>query len=106
MTGTTGDASGRSLTDVLRRLGWAEIVVADPFAASPIDGRNNYRDELLLDLLRDRLCSINPGPDGEPWLDETRLDVICDKLRRAATVDSLFDKNRAVTEMLLQGVVV
>jgi type I restriction enzyme R subunit len=106
MTGATGDPSGRSLTEILRRLGWAEIVVADPFAATPTDGRNDYRDELLLDRLRDRLRSINQGPDGGPWLDEIRLDAICDKLRRVASVDNLIDANRAVTELLLQGVVV
>jgi type I restriction enzyme R subunit len=106
MTGATGDAPGRSLTDILRRLGWAEIVVADPFAATPTDGRDDYRDELLLNRLRDRVRSINPGPDEGPRLDETRLDVICDKLHRAVAVPDLIDANRAVTELLLQGVVV
>jgi type I restriction enzyme R subunit len=106
MTVATDDASGRSLTDILRRLGWAEVVVADPFAASPVDGRKDYHDELILDQLRDRVRSINSGPDGGPWLDETRLDIVCDKLRRAAAAADLVDANRAVTELLLQGVVV
>ncbi len=83
MAGATGDPPGGSLTDVLRRLGWADIVVADPFAATPADGRNDYREELLLDRLRDRLRSINTGPDRAAWLDGARLDFICDKLRRA-----------------------
>ena len=106
MTGATGDESGSSLTDILRRLGWAEVVVADPFAATPVDGRSDYHDELLLDRLRNRVHAINPGPDGQPWLDEERLDHICDRLRRAAAGGDLVDSNRAVTEVLLQGVVV
>jgi type I restriction enzyme R subunit len=106
MAGAMGDTRGRSLTDILRRLGWAEIVFADPFAATPTDGRTDYRDELLLDHLRDRVRSINPGPDGEPWLDDARLDVICDKLHRAAAMSDLIDSNRAITELFVQGVVV
>ena len=101
-----GDAAGRSLTDVLRWLGWAEIVAADPFALAPTDGRGDYHDELLLDRLRDRVHAINLGPGGAPWLDEARLDVICGKLRRVAAEGDLVDANRAVTELLLQGAVV
>src|SRR6185437_438141 len=82
------------------------VVVADPFAASPTDGRDDYHDALLLGQLRDRVRSINPGPDGRPWLDETRLEAVCDKLRRAAAVDDLIYANRAVTELLLLVVVV
>src|SRR6266566_7558952 len=106
MTEATDGEPGRSLTDVLRRLGWGEIVVAEPFAATPSDGRSDYHDELLLDRLRDRVRAINLGPDGQPWLDDSRLDFICDRLRRAASGDDLVDSNRAVTEVLLQGVVV
>ncbi|MGO9926856.1 MAG: type I restriction endonuclease, partial [Mycobacterium sp.] len=61
---------------------------------------------MLLDRLRNRVHAINPGPDGQPWLDEERLDHICDRLRRAAAGGDLVDSNRAVTEVLLQGVVV
>ena len=106
MTEATDGGPGRSLTDILRKLGWDEIVIADPFAAIPGDGRSDYHDELLSHRLRDRLRTINPGPGGQPWLDDSRLDLICDRLRRAAAGGDLVDSNRAVTEMLLQGVVV
>ncbi len=106
MAEATDSEPGRSLTDILRRLGWGEIVFADPFAVTPSDGRSDYHDELLFDRLRDRVRAINPGPDGQSWLDEARLDLICDRLRRAAAGDDLADSNRAVTEVLVQGVVV
>src|SRR5262245_34342927 len=106
MTEATDGGPGRSLTDILRKLGWDEIVIADPFAAIPSDGRSDYHDDLLTHRLRDRLRAINPGPGGQPWLDDSRRGLSGDRRRRAAAGGDLVDSNPAVTALLLQGVIV
>jgi type I restriction enzyme, R subunit len=99
-------ASRRSVADLLRVLGWPEIIVAEPSSEAPEDGRDDYRDELLIDRFREYLRIINPGPDDAPWLDEHRLNLISDRVRQVATIPDLVQANKAFTELLLQGLVV
>lgn len=110
MSGSGDEASvdtGRSITELLSVLGWAEIIAAEPSSGVPEDGRTDYHDELLIDRFRARVRVINPGPDRKsPWLDEQRLDLICDRVRRAAAAPGLVEANQAFTELLLQGLVV
>lgn len=100
-------ATGRSIDELLSGLGWTEIIAAEPSSSVPEDGRTDYHDELLIDRFRQRVRAINPGADRKsPWLDERRLDLICDHVRRAAAAPGLVEANKAFTELLLQGVVV
>lgn len=98
--------TGRSITVLLSVLGWAESIVAEPSSDMPEDGRTDYRDELLINRFRERVRAINSGPDGKAWLDGRRLDLICDRVRRASAVPGLVEANKAFTELLLQGLVV
>ena len=101
-----GSGSGRSIAGLLTILGWTEIIAADPLSPVPDDGRDSYQDELLIDRFREYVHVINPGPDGNLWLDETRLNLICDQVRRTATISDLVEANKALTEILLSGLVV
>ncbi|MBO0803553.1 MAG: type I restriction endonuclease subunit R [Nocardiopsaceae bacterium] len=109
MSGTgagSGVVSGRPVSDLLRILGWSEIITAEPSSEVPEDGRVDYRDELLLDRFREQLRLINPGPGGDTWLDDQRLDRVCGQVRRAAEIPDLAEANKEFTELLLQGLVV
>ena len=106
MSGRAGGAPGRSIADLLRVLGWPEVIAAEPSSETPEDGRDDYRDELLIGSFRRQVRVINKGPDGDPWLDEQRLNLICDRVRHVATIPELVEANRAFTELLLQGLVV
>lgn len=101
-----GGGSGRSIAELLTILGWTEIIAADPLSPVPEDGRGTYHDELLLDRFRERVHVINPGPDGNQWLDEPRLELICAQVRRTATIPDLVEANKAFTDLLLSGLVV
>lgn len=104
-SGNSG-VSGRPVCELLGVLGWPEIVAADPWSDIPEDGRRNYREVLLLDRFREQVRAINPGPDGDPWLDEQRLDHICSLINHAVDRPDLVEANKEFTELLLQGLVV
>lgn len=101
-----GSGSGRPIADLLIILGWTEIIAADPLSPVPEDGRDTYQDDLLIECFRERVHAINPGPGGNLWLDETRLSLICDQVRRTATIPDLVEANKAFTQLLLSGLVV
>lgn len=101
-----GSGTRLSIADLLTVLGWTEIIAADPLSRVPEDGRDTYQDELLIDRFRESVRVINPGPDRNPWLDQTRLDLICDRVRQIATMPDLVEANKASTELLLSGLVV
>ena len=50
-----------------------------------------------------RRCASQPGPDGTPWLDESRLSEAVSSLTRAE-VGKLIEPNERMTERLLEGV--
>ncbi|TVR45363.1 MAG: type I restriction endonuclease subunit R [Planctomycetota bacterium] len=65
-------------------------------------GRRDYRQVLLPDILRESLRRINPGPDGQPWLDEPRLAQALARLERLPP-GALLEVNQTITELLLAG---
>jgi type I restriction enzyme R subunit len=68
-------------------------------------GRESFGEVLLLDDLRAAILRINDHIDGNPWLDETRLDQAVSALQNLGTHD-LMEANRAATEMLIGGTTV
>ncbi|MCU9847827.1 HsdR family type I site-specific deoxyribonuclease [Defluviimonas sp. WL0024] len=70
-----------------------------------LTGRTNFKEVIAEATLRDRLRAINPGPDGQPWLDDARLSEAVNALTRHGQ-RGLMEANQAVTELLLKGLTV
>lgn len=68
-------------------------------------GRDNFKQTILERTLRECLRTINLGPDGRPWLDNTRLSEAIGALTRHGK-HGLMEANQAVTELLLKGLTV
>jgi type I restriction enzyme, R subunit len=81
--------------------GWKHIEGSkfDP----PVTRRETFRESLLEQLLRTKLSEINLGPDGKPWLDDSRLSEAISSLTRTEP-GSLVEINQRMTERLLEGV--
>lgn len=71
-------------------------------------GRTSFREVLLTERLRERIRQINRDPQGQLWLDDSRINKAIRDLERLqdATGSGLIDKNRAATTLLLDGTVV
>ena len=65
-------------------------------------GRADFRQVLLPQVLRDNLRRINHGPDGQPWLDDTRIAQAVARLERLPP-GALLEINQVVSELLLSG---
>lgn len=86
-----------------RAMGWQvqEGSKDDP----TLTGRSSFRDVMAEATLRERLRSINLGPDGQPWLDDARLSEAVSALTRHGQ-RGLMEANQAITELLLRGLTV
>jgi len=67
--------------------------------------RASFRDVLLKKRLREAMRRINVDRDGEPWIDDARIDQALGQLERIPGVH-LIEVNQAATEVLLRGAVV
>ena len=70
-----------------------------------LTGRTSFKQGISEATLRDRLRAINPGPNGQPWLDEARLSEAISAITRHGQ-RGLMEANQAVTELLLRGLTV
>ncbi|SET85318.1 type I restriction endonuclease subunit R [Paracoccus homiensis] len=70
-----------------------------------LTGRTSFKEVIAEATLRERLRAINPGPDGQPWLDDARLSEAVSALTRHGH-RGLMEANQAVTELLLKGLTV
>lgn len=70
-----------------------------------LTGRDNFNQVISEATLRERLRAINPGPDGQPWLDDARLSEAVSALTRHGQ-RGLMEANQAVTNLLLKGLTV
>ncbi len=91
----------KPLLDQLSVLGWQVIEgsTSDP----AVTERESFRGPILEDRLGVALLKINPGPDGAPWLDQSRLSEAVSSLTRSE-VGKLVELNEQMTERLLEGV--
>lgn len=93
--------SEKPLMDQLHGMGW-DIRLTLPGEPEDLHGRESFREVLLKDRMRAKLRQINLGPDGQPWLDDTRLSQMISELDRPSGV-KLLEVNQAVLELLLKG---
>jgi type I restriction enzyme R subunit len=87
----------------LQALGWAytEGSLDTPAAT----GRSSFSEVIQEGVLRERLRTLNPGPDGQPWLDEARLSEAVAAITRLGT-HKLMEANQKATELLIKGITV
>ncbi|MBW4780341.1 HsdR family type I site-specific deoxyribonuclease [Rhodococcus fascians] len=93
--------SEKPLLDQLVGLGWSynEGSKSDP----AVSGRESFRSSLIESRLRKVLQEINLGPDGQSWLDNSRLSEASSALTRTET-GKLIEINERLTQRLLEGV--
>jgi type I restriction enzyme R subunit len=93
--------------DLSRRITPDSIVTAhegdidDPAAT----GRAGFAEVVQEGVLRDRLRALNPGPDGQPWLDAARLSETVAAITRLGT-HKLMEANEKATTLLIRGLTV
>jgi len=93
--------SEKPLMDQLHGMGW-DIRLTLPGEPEDLHGRESFREVLLKDRMRAKLREINLGPNGQPWLDDTRLSQMISELDRPGGV-KLLEVNQALLELLLKG---
>ncbi|WP_292759275.1 HsdR family type I site-specific deoxyribonuclease [Nostoc sp. NOS(2021)] len=82
-------------------LGW-EYIEANHLATTP-EQRDNYHEVLLIPRLQRQLREINPDANGQPWLDERRINQAISQLQNLGP-GKLMEKNETLTKLLLTGV--
>lgn len=91
----------RPLIEQLATMGWASLRgdTDDP----TVTERSNFRDVLIRKRLHGALRRINLGPDGSPWLDDSRINQAINALEHIAAT-KLMEANEEVTRRLIQGI--
>ena len=82
-------------------LGW-EHIKANHLAAIP-EQRDDYHEVLLIPRLQRQLREINLDDNGQPWLDERRINQAISQLQNLGP-GKLMEKNETLTKLLLTGV--
>lgn len=87
----------------LQALGWTHVAgsLDHPQATS----RAHFSEVIQEQVLRAQLRALNPGPDGQPWLDDSRLSEAVAALTRLGA-HKLMEANAKATELLLKGLTV
>lgn len=87
----------------LEGLGWTHVEgsLDDP----KVTGRGSFSEVIQEGVLRERLRALNPGPDGQPWLDHARLSEAVAAITRLGT-HKLMEANQKATELLIRGLTV
>jgi len=87
----------------LQAQGWSHIEgsIDDP----SVTGRSRFAEVIQEGVLRERVRALNPGPDGQPWLDEARLSEAVAAITRLGT-HKLMEANQKATELLIKGLTV
>lgn len=91
----------KPLLGQLRELNWL-VVEGDKWDPASTT-RDDFRTSLLEGPLRAALAKLNPGHDGQPWLDEARISEAVSLLMRPEA-GNLIEINKRMTELLLEGV--
>ncbi|MCT2589701.1 HsdR family type I site-specific deoxyribonuclease [Streptomyces sp. N2-109] len=93
----------------LMLMGWEHLPGQAEGAFKPEDptesGRDSFAEVLMESRLRKALLDINPGPNGDPWLDDARISQVMGELTRI-TAKGLLEANELTTELLIKGVTV
>jgi type I restriction enzyme R subunit len=91
----------KPLLHQLAGLGW--LVIEGSKSDTTVTERESFRRCIIEERLRAALLKLNPGPDGAPWLDESRLSEIVSSLTRSEA-GKLIELNERMTERILEGV--
>jgi type I restriction enzyme, R subunit len=90
----------KPILDQLLGLGWT-VLEGDKWDPA-VTLRDDFRTALIEPRLRAALLALNPGPDGQPWLDDSRVSEAVSALTRP-DVGKLIEINERMTERLLEG---
>lgn len=87
----------------LQGLGWAHIAgsIDDP----AVTGRTRFAEVIQEGMLREQLRALNLGPDGAPWLDQSRLDEAVAAITKPG-MHKLIEANEKATNLLIRGLTV
>lgn len=87
----------------LQALGWTSIEgsLDDP----ALTARSSFTEVIQEGVLREQLRALNPGPDGQPWLDDARLSEAVAAITRLGT-HRLMEANEKATALLIRGLTV
>jgi type I restriction enzyme R subunit len=80
-------------------VGWTHVEgsLDDP----AVTGRASFGEVIQEAVLRAQLRALNPGPDGQPWLDDGRLSEAVAAITRLGT-PRLMEANERATALLIQ----
>ena len=87
----------------LQGLGWTHV--EGSLDEPAITGRASFGEVIQEAVLRAQLRALNPGPDGQPWLDDGRLSEAVAAITRLGT-PRLMEANQKATALLIQGLTV
>lgn len=87
----------------LQALGW--VFISGSLDTPASTGRSSFTEVIQEGVLRERLRALNPGPDGQPWLDEARLSEAVAAITRLGT-HRLMEANQKATGLLINGLTV
>lgn len=91
------------LINQLKLMGWQHIEgdINVPYLSE----RQSFREVLLTERLHKAIRKINLDDDGQPWLDDGRINTAIGALQRLGTA-KLMEANQVATDLLLKGTVV
>ncbi len=97
----------RPFVTQLQALGWHYL---DGSTAGGLDtpaatGRTGFAEVIQEGVLRERLSALNPGPNGQAWLDDARLSEAVAAITRLGT-HKLMEANEKATALLVRGLTV
>ena len=70
------------LLNQLKKMKW-EVIQNQDFPTDPKRQlRTDFNEVLLYQVLKDKIKDINVGPNGKPWLNESRLNSAIAQLER------------------------
>jgi type I restriction enzyme R subunit len=91
------------LINQLKLMGWQHL--AGDIGVPYLTERQSFRDVLLTARLHKAIREINLDEQGQPWLDDGRINTAIGTLERLGTA-KLMEANQIATDLLLKGTVV
>lgn len=83
----------------LQALGWTHL--RGHLDAPAATGRVSFAEVIQAEALRTQLRALNPGPDGQPWLDDARLSEAVAAITRLGA-HKLIEANQKATGVMTQ----
>jgi len=85
----------------LEGMGWGHIEgdIDVPYLTE----RDSFRDVLLTARLRKAIKQINLDDEGNPWLDDDRVNEVVSRLERISA-PKLLEANKEAYDLILQGI--